>query len=615
VDVDRGTEVTLEAADHQPVMQWQLTNSNKRDGVVHIQVGTLTSGGWYVRHRGFGSRRFADKAAAWRAARGLMEQHQGKWEQVTADSRPFLTLLRPDGSRVLYDNQDSECLYACWGDKKDLFWDRYEAAIDAGRVLRETETHALLGGFYYLIQYTDPLDGSQRYALTTCRSEGVDYHVVDYPDPGQADQEYEEFVLGNEDDEFPYKSSDVVCAAVDRTSRLPDGLTQLPSGEIIATDDLEEYNRIYGLPSRVEWPPSPGPAIPPGAVSGATAEPRDWGPAEVTVHDITPAAWSEEGEELRPNALALAVLPDGRQLLASGHDGAARVWNIGDGAEVRMVSGHSEWVLSVALATLSDGKTVVATGGKDGLARVWSVREHQALQEIEAQRRPVNSVAWAFPPGDVPWLVAGGDDATVGIWDVDSGLSRRSFEVGEPSINIVWSVAAAVLADGHVYVVAGVEEMNGGSVYVWDATTGTRLHKHAVGPSDDPLINISPRVAMTVLPDRSFRVAAIAGPEVRVWDGQTGQEVLSVSVPWKRSNGDVALTTLPDLRVAVAATSGQQTLVCDTESGATLARLDHQGSDYHPIVELAARPDGGLLLAVGRTDDHPARITRLDIRW
>jgi WD40 repeat protein len=614
VDVDRGAEVALEAAGHQPVMQWQLTNSDTRDGVVHLQVGTLASGGWYVRHRGFGSRRFADKAAAWRAARGLMGQHQGQWAQVPADSRPFLALRRPDGSRVLYDNRDGECLYACWGDDKDLFWDRYEAAISAGRVLRRTETHAFFEGFYDLIQYEDPLDGSQRYALATAREAGTDYHVVDYPDHRLADREYEEFVLRNEDEEFPYKSSDVESAVVDRRSRLPEGLTQLPSGEIIATDDLDEYKKIYGLAPRVEWPLSPDPEVPPGAVCGATAETRDWGPAEVTVQDITPEAWDEEDAELRPNALALAVLPDGRQLLASAHDGAARVWNIGDGAEVGMVSGHSEPVLSVALAALSDGKTVLATGGQDGLARVWSVRENEALQEMEPERHPVNSAAWAFPPGDVPWLVTGSDDATVRIWDVESGLSLRSFKVGKPRVDIVWSVAAAVLADGHVYVVAGAGESTA-VVYVWDATTGTQLHRHEYDPGGGQGM-VATRVAIAVLADRSFRVAAIAGEIVRVWDGHTGQEVRDLAVPEDWGSGDVALAALPDLRVVVAATRGQQTLVWDAESGTALAQLDPPGRGGHPpAIDLAATPDGGVLLAVGRGDDHPARISRLDIRW
>lgn len=621
MDIDRGTEVALGAEDYQPIMQWRLKGGGPWDGVVYLQVGAFPGGGWYVRHRGFGSRRFGDKASAWRAARALMGRHQGRWEQVPVDSQPFLVLIRPDGSRVLYDNQDEECLFACWGDDKELLWDRYEAAISAGGTLRRTETHALFEGFYDLIQYTDPLDGSQRYALATAREAGADYSVIDYPDHQLADSAYEKFVIRNQDEEFPYKSSDVASARVDRRSRLPEGLTRTPGGGITATDNVEEYHRTYGLPPRVRWPLSPESAVPRGAVCGATAEPRNWGPAEVTVRDVTPAAWNEDGEdeELRANALDLAVLPDGRQLLASAHDGAAQVWNISDGTSVSMFSGHSEWVLSAALETLSDGKTVVATGGKDGLVRAWSVRESEALQEIQAHTRPANSVAWAFPPGDVPWLVTGSDDATVGIFDVESGLPLRSFKVGLPGIDIVWSVAAAVLADGHVCVVAGVG-FDTGIVYVWDASTGTQLHKHEIDLGGDILGNIATRVAVAVLPDRSFRVAAIAESVVRVWDGHTGQEVRSLSVPQARARGDIAMAALPDLRVAVAAAKGRQTLIWDTESGTELARLEHPVHGRPPVVnlpvvDLAARPDGGLLLAVGRGDDHPARISRLDIRW
>jgi WD40 repeat protein len=615
MDIDRGSEVALDATDHQPVMQWELTDRGQYDGAVHIQVGTLASGGWYVRHRGFGNRRFGDKAAAWRAVRGLMGQHEGRWQQVPSDPQPFLALLRPDGSRVLYDNQDDECLFACWGDQQDEIWEKYEAAMRAGRILRMTEGHALFGGYIHLISYHDPLDGSQRYALATAREEGTDYYVVDYPDHGLADRGYERYVLANDDEEFRYKSSDVVGVRVDSRSRLPEGLVQLPDGGITAADNLDEYKRAYGLPPRMQWPLSPVTGVPPGAVSGMTDEPRDWGPAEVTVRDVTPVAWAEADEELRPNALALALLPDGRRLLASGDDGAVHVWNISDGGSVRMLSGHSEWVLSVALTVLGDGKTVVATGGRDGLARVWSVRDGEPLQEIEAHQRAVNSVAWAFPPDDLPWLVTGSDDATVVIWDVESGLALRTFKVGEPGIHLVWSVTATVLADDHVCVVAGVEgDGETGVVYVWDATTGTKLHEHVLHGSGGSRRSVTPKVAVVPLADRSFRIAAAGGSVVRIWDGHTGQEMQAVSVP-PGIGGDVALAVLPDLRVAVAVTSGGQTLVCDTESGAVLARLQHGAGGNLEVLDLAAQPDGGLLVAVGGRNDHPARVHRLDIRW
>ena len=474
---------------------------------------------------------------------------------------------------------------------------------------------------------TDPLDGSQRYALTTAREAGADYRVVDYPDQRLAESEYERYVIDSEDEEFPYKSSDVAAVPVDRRSRLPEGLTALPSGEIIATDDVEEYNRIYGLPPREEWPLSPEPGVAPGAVSGMTADPRDWGPAEVSVCDVTPATWDEADEadeELRPNGLALAVLPDGRQLLASALDGGARVWNVNDGTSIKTLSGHSEWVLSVAVAALPDGKTVLATGGKDGLARVWSVREGTALQEIKAHRHPVNSVAWALPPDDVPWLITGSDDATVGAWDAESGLPLRTFKVGVPSIHIVWSVAAAVLANGHVCVVAGVDGDDGpGKVHVWDATTGTKLHEFAVERDRDGLRGmLTTRAAVTTLADRSFRVAAITRSVLRVWDGHTGEVVRTLSLPHDGGD-DVALATLPDLRVVAAAADGQQALVYDTESGAMLAELGYPVNGYLGVVDLATRPDGGLLLAFGSKShspayvktDSPARVVRLDTRW
>src|SRR5207248_11598539 len=138
----------------------------------HIQVGTFASGGWYVRHNGFGARRFEDKQVAWQAVRGLMDCHEGRWEQVAADRAPFLAVSGPDGSRVLYDMNDDECLYGCWGGLKDEIWDRYQTAFGNGATLRRTVTHALLDGYIELVSYHDPLDGNERYAVTTARDPG-----------------------------------------------------------------------------------------------------------------------------------------------------------------------------------------------------------------------------------------------------------------------------------------------------------------------------------------------------------------------------------------------------------------------------------------------------------
>lgn len=611
MEVDWSADTALEDEPHQAVTQWELKDFGPLDGAAHIQVGMLADGGWYVRHIAFGTRRFEGEPDARQAARLLMDRHQGRWERTGCDSAPFSAVCRPDGSRVLYDMNDDACLYAYWGDQKDRLWESFSGAIAKGVTLRRTATHAAFDGYIELVGYHDPLDGRPRHAVVTAVDPGSDYRAVDYRDRASADDGYEESVYACADEDFPYRSSDMVDMVVDRRSKPPAFLRSLPDGTIVATDDLDEYDRLYGLPLRTRWPRTAELAVPPGAVCGMTAEPRDWGPAGVDLRDVTPVAWREPDGELRPNALALAALPDGRQLLASGHDGAAHVWSVG-GTHVRTVSGHSEWVLSVALTVLSDGGVVLATGGKDGLARLWSAREGEALQEIEAHRGPVNAVAWACPPGEVPWLVTGGDDAAVRIWNAETGRSLGAFETGLPGLQLVWSVAAAVLADGHVCVAAAVSGTEVPTVHVWDATAGTTTHRFVIDEDGSP--SSLPKVAVATLADRSFRVAAVAGPVVRVWDGHTGQVVRTLAVP-RGGHGDVALAVLPDLRVVVAASGATQTLAWDVESGAELARLQHPEGGLPEVVALVTRPDSGLLLATGRQDDSPARIHRLDVRW
>lgn len=607
VEIDRGTMIDLENEAHQPVAQWELRDHGPLDMAVRIQVGTV-DGGWYVRHQGFGSRRFADKAAAWQAVRGLMGRHEGRWERVEVDSGPFGVVCRPDGSRVLYDTTDDESLHACWGHDKDERWDAYLAAMNAGKTLRKTETHSLLEGSIELIRYRDPIDGEERYAVSTAVEAGSDWRVVDYRERGPADAEYEKEVRANADAELPYRSSDIIDLPVSRRSRPPEGLTVLPSGVVGVTEDLK-YMGL--LPPRIIWPRTPPLAGPPRPVCGMTARPRDWGPKAVSVQDVTPVAW-REAVDAPPNDLAVAALPDGRQLLASADDAAADVWSTGDGGRIRTVSGHTEWVLSVALTVLADGQVVLATGGKDGLARIWTTREGEPVAELRGHRGPVNTVAWASPPDDAPSLVTGGDDATVRVWNVETEETRVVFEVGAPSIDCVWSVATAVLSDGHVCVAAGVDDGERSTVYVWDATTGATTHEFVFERAEWGIS--SPQVAVATLADRSFRVAAIAGGVVRVWDGHTGEEVRTFTAPGQR-DGDVALAVLPDLRVAVAATGGRQTMVWDVESGEPLATVDHAGESWRQPVDLVAQPTGGLLLATGREGDTPARVLRLSPRW
>ncbi|HEV2779881.1 MAG TPA: hypothetical protein VGX25_10830 [Actinophytocola sp.] len=247
MDVDRGEPVLLSAQPFRAVMQWELKDHGPQDGAVQIQVGTLVENDWYVDHLGFGARRFGDKQAAWGAVRRLMGMHEGRWEQVPCDRKPWFRLRRSDGSRLLYDTDDVS-LYECWGRQKEEIWHRYFAAISAGSTLRTTQLHRMLDGYIELTEYRDPMDGSTRYALDKSRDGST--MVIDYPKRELAEPRYEHFVGKSVSADYPFRSSDVPGVPVDGSSPAPRGVVELADGTIVASADLDEYERLWGSTRR-----------------------------------------------------------------------------------------------------------------------------------------------------------------------------------------------------------------------------------------------------------------------------------------------------------------------------------------------------------------------------
>jgi hypothetical protein len=199
MDVDPGEPIDLLTVRRQAVMQWELVSAGPDDWA-HIQVGTLVRGGWYVDHTGFGTRGFGDKQAAWAAVRRLAGLHDGDWKRVPCDGAPRQRVRPLDGARILFSGSDGYSLYHCWGRHKERIWRRYEAAITgSGQLLRNTENDPTTDhGGYELREYTDPFDGSTRYALGDLGYH--DFRMTDYPDLATAQRQYESAVRGDAHD-------------------------------------------------------------------------------------------------------------------------------------------------------------------------------------------------------------------------------------------------------------------------------------------------------------------------------------------------------------------------------------------------------------------------------
>jgi WD40 repeat protein len=344
---------------------------------------------------------------------------------------------------------------------------------------------------------------------------------------------------------------------------------------------------------------------------------------------------------------AVAVAPDGRSFASGGGGNGAvtlTLWDLTTGKELRQLGGKDNGVHSVAFSP--DGKVLAAAYGSlgwfgrppamrpptpGGLVRLWDVGTGKELHTLKGYGNGVRSVAFA-PDGKR--LVSGSHDGTVRVWDAVTGKELRKIDVpvrGRPS-----DPKGMAVDRGGVYAVAfgrdGKAVASGdfdGTVYLWDAATGRRLHtlaghgREVVGvafaPDGKKLASASwdntlrlwdvatgrglhdfrahagTVNAVAVAPDG--RLAATAGGDraLRLWSPATGRElrVLRGHTGW---TAGVALSA--DGKVA-SCSDDKTVRLWDAATGRELRRWGAPRGLAH---SLALSPDGKLLAAGGLSD-------------
>ena len=330
-----------------------------------------------------------------------------------------------------------------------------------------------------------------------------------------------------------------------------------------------------------------------------------------SIVEITPSLWATlTGTTFRSNAVNWATLADDQRYLLSGsQNGFSHLWDIRSGEPAQLFAQHDEGVLGVACALAPTGQVLVATGGLDRVARIWDASNGKELHRLDQHAGAVNAVAWAVTPAGRILLATGSDDATVRVWDGQTGrpLYRRS--VDKDQINLVWSVAWAVLPSGPLRLAALAQGDNSNVVHVWDGLTGARLHTLTVPVhTDGSSFGTWGGASLTTAPDGRFLVAANAGAEARVWDGGTGT---TLYVPDCAGANALTWTRTPDGRPVLLLAAENRICILDGDTGREITALDvaHDG-DFRSMAATSTS-DGATLLAVAWKRDTPARIWRI----
>jgi WD40 repeat protein len=269
----------------------------------------------------------------------------------------------------------------------------------------------------------------------------------------------------------------------------------------------------------------------------------------------------------------------GTLLTSASHDKTVRIWDVSDGTEVRVPTGHTDVVYSVAFSP--DGTLLAsATYGFVNQVNIWDVSDGTEVRALSGHTHSATSVAFS-PDGTL--LASASSDETVRIWDVSDGT-----EVQTLSTHSATSVAFS--PDGTLLASASYGSVN--QVKIWDVSDGTEVRALTGHTSCVRSVAFSP--------DGTLLASASDDKTVRIWDVSDGTEV--------RAFGHTCMNSVafsPDGTLLASATYGSdnQVKIWDVSDGTEVRALSGHTSAVNSV---AFSPDGTLLASA--SDDKTVRI-------
>ena len=271
---------------------------------------------------------------------------------------------------------------------------------------------------------------------------------------------------------------------------------------------------------------------------------------------------------------ALAISPDGNELLSGSFDTTAIHWSLKTDTAEQVLRYHADAVNAVVV--MKDRRMI--TAGADGRIAVWTAGQPQPDRVLEGHGAPI--VALAVSP-DGSLLASASWDRTVRLWSLPDGTSR--------------------VLEGHSQNVNGVAFTPDGTLVSVGYDLALRIWRLPDGRPETVTLPASLN-AVAVAPDGEIVTAAVDGRlRMVAGDGKVSGEVAAGPTPV------VALAISADGALIAAAGIGGTVAIIDRKARSLLRTLVGPGL---PVWSVAFLPDRETLLTGGAD----GKIRRWNVR-
>jgi WD40 repeat protein len=259
-----------------------------------------------------------------------------------------------------------------------------------------------------------------------------------------------------------------------------------------------------------------------------------WDSSEVVLRETASGKLLQRFRRPEQGALALAITPRDRTLVAGLDGHRVGVWDLATAKRLfRVDTSTHGGVWRIALSP--DGRLLAVLTG-DWSLQLWDLRVGRPLSVIptrhvdaEGHHRASPHVAFSV---DGRTIATGGDDGVVCLWEAATGGARGRFQVTPESL-----VGALAFASNGRWLAAGERDYMGGegvgadappkfgparrslrhAIHVWDVVTRKRLHRFEAGESDVIRLDFAPdlRTLVSVQADGTAFVWEVARPSPR----------------------------------------------------------------------------------------------------